>query len=69
MLTKIVDGQTIICSAEEEAELRAMWEANDPAKQISVMPKPTLEDVLAVIKGDATLSAKLDAQLALKVAK
>jgi hypothetical protein len=29
MLTKIVNGQEIECSAEEEAEIRAEWAAND----------------------------------------
>ena len=29
MLNKIVNGQEIECSAEEEAEIRAEWAAND----------------------------------------
>lgn len=29
MLTKIVNGQEIECSAEEEAEIRAEWATND----------------------------------------
>ena len=29
MLTKIVNGQEIECSAEEEAEIRAEWDTND----------------------------------------
>jgi hypothetical protein len=29
MLTKIVNGQEVECSAEEEAEIRAEWDAND----------------------------------------
>jgi hypothetical protein len=31
MLTKIVNGKQEICSAEEEAAIRAEWAANDPA--------------------------------------
>ncbi len=69
MLTKIVDGQVIECSAEEEAELLAFWEANDPAKQPPEAPKPTLDDVLAVIASDPELAAKLSARLATKEAK
>lgn len=29
MLTKIVNGQEVICSPEEEAEIRAEWAKND----------------------------------------
>jgi hypothetical protein len=29
MLTKIVDGQEVQCSAEEEAEILAEWEKNN----------------------------------------
>jgi len=29
MLNKIVNGQEVECSAEEEAEIRAEWDAND----------------------------------------
>lgn len=69
MLTKMVNGETVICDAEEEAALRLFWDENDPAKQPAQPAKPTLEDVLAVIQGDPALSAKLDAHLAAKEAK
>ena len=29
MLTKIVNGEEVICSADEEAEIRAEWAKND----------------------------------------
>lgn len=29
MLTKMVNGKECICTPEEEAEIRAEWEAND----------------------------------------
>lgn len=53
MLTKIVNGQEVECSPEEETAIRAEWAANDPAKL--PQPKPILSDgdlaTLLVAKG------------------
>jgi hypothetical protein len=35
MLKKMVDGKEVICSAEEEASIRAEWAANDPSLKSS----------------------------------
>lgn len=42
MLTKIVNGETVVLSPEEEAAVRAEWAANDPAIQ-----PPDPADVIA----------------------
>jgi len=34
MLKKMVDGKEVICSAEEEAAIRAEWAANDAKKAL-----------------------------------
>jgi len=34
MLKKMVDGKEVICSAEEEAEIRAEWAENEAKKSL-----------------------------------
>ncbi len=61
MLTKMVNGVSVSCSAQEEAAILAEWDAN--AAVPVAEPKPTLEDVVAIIQDDPVLSSKLDAQV------
>jgi hypothetical protein len=46
MLKKIVNGVEVECSAEEEAQIKADWEAKavDPA---TLEGTPSLEDIIA----------------------
>lgn len=56
MLTKMVDGKEVVMSQEEEADVSALWAANDPAKKSAPAPKLTdgaLADLL-VSKGVLT---------------
>ena len=62
MLTKVVNGVAVEFSSQEEAAIRAEWDANDPAKRPAIKPLPTIADVLAVLSPEQ-LSA-LDARLA-----
>lgn len=55
MLTKNVNGKEVLISPEEEAEILADWEANDPAKNPAPAPQPTVEELQARI--DALQSA------------
>ena len=61
MLTKIKDGKVLECPAEEEAELRAFWSANDPTKRA---PEPSqaqklVSSILADPQALALLKDKL----------
>ena len=53
MLTRMVNGKTVVLSAEEEAAVRAEWAANE-----IIVAKPKKEDVIAEAE---TIIAKLKA--------
>lgn len=62
MLKKIVNGREVIMAPEEEAEIRAMWEASAAARDAnSKTPQPTAAD--AILK-DPNAIAALKAALA-----
>lgn len=44
MLTKIVDGREIVCSAEEEAEIRADWATYEAARNAAPPTRKKLTD-------------------------
>ena len=46
MLTKIVNGQEVQCTPEEEAEIRAEWAAN-AANTTPQIGTPSLEELVA----------------------
>ena len=52
MLNKIVNGQQVQCTPEEEAEIRAEWAANE-AKALEPQP-PTLEEIVAQLQAEVT---------------
>ncbi len=65
MLSKKVNGRTVSISPTQESVIRAEWAIN--AAQPAPEPKPTLEDVIALLKADPVFSPKLDAQVAERV--
>lgn len=46
MLTKMVNGKEVVCSAEEEAEIRAEWAANAAKAQRVLIPSSVIVDRL-----------------------
>tara|TARA_R110000868_G_C10735896_1_gene751990 strand:+ start:690 stop:854 length:165 start_codon:yes stop_codon:yes gene_type:complete len=52
MLTKIVDGQEIQCSTEEEAVIRAEWSHND-ANKPELIGTPSLQELIEKAIRDA----------------
>jgi len=65
MLTKKVNGKTVTVSDSQAAALQAEWDIN--AAKPAPEPKPTLDDVIALLKSDPVLSEKLDTQVAERV--
>ena len=51
MLKKMVNGEEVICSPKEEAEIRAEWAKPRPV----VKPKPTLQDVINALEAKGIL--------------
>ena len=64
MLKKMVNGIEVVCSAEEEAEIRAEWAANEVAKLTRPAPKSAGMMLLDQIKADPGALAALKAELA-----
>ena len=58
MLKKVVDGVEVICSQEEEAAIKAEWEAN------AAKPAPTVKKPVDQIINDPVQLAALKAALA-----
>lgn len=59
MLTKMVNGVEVICSAEEEASILAQWAANDAAaksKPVTTPADPIINDPAALAALKAALS-------------
>lgn len=56
-----VNGKYVECSPAEEAAILAEWAAADALPPPE--PKPTLDDVIAVLRSDTSLSEKLDARV------
>ena len=55
-LTKMVNGIQVACTPEEEASIKAEWQANDLAASIAALqPKPTAAD--SILKDPAALDA------------
>lgn len=50
MLKKIVNGIEQNCSPQEEAEILAEWQANDPARIVSPIKSITVTDLDARLK-------------------
>lgn len=54
MLTKILNGQKVVCSSEEEMAIRGEWAANDavplPAKPTAADPIINDPEALAKLK-------------------
>lgn len=59
----MVNGRAVAMSAQEEAAIRAEWAASDAAPK--PVPKPTVDDLLAVI-ATPQQQAAIDARLRAK---
>jgi len=52
MITRNVNGKTVVLTPEEETALLAEWAANDPALIQKPPAQPTLQDVINVLSPD-----------------
>jgi len=57
MLTKIVNGESIVCSAEEEAEIIAEWENNSRPRTPQEIDEALTIEADIDIKFNSTLKA------------